>query len=301
MSKKRFVSFILVVMLVFNTGVLFSQSAGFTRAEDVIFGRKDGMALTMDVFSPEQPRGIGVILLISGGWVSSHGMIDAQWKANIETLVKRGITVFAVVHSSMPEYKIPDIQKDVARAVRYIRYNANQWNVDPTRLGITGQSSGGHLSLLHAEAAAPADTSSKDPVDQVSSAVGAVACFYPPTDFLFFGSNGINVLASPRFQKFLAAFVDDPSDSLKLAKAAEAVSPVKYISALMVPTLIIAGSADKLVPIEQSRIYIEKLKEFNIPCKLEIREGKDHGWPDIAQDYNVIADWFELYLPANHN
>jgi acetyl esterase/lipase len=298
MNKKRLMSFLLVLMLVFNSGILLSQTGSFTRTEDLIYGRKDGMALTMDVFSPEKPCGIGVVLLISGGWVSSHGMIDAQWIAIIETLLKHDITVFAVVHGSMPKYKIPDIQKDVARAVRYIRYNAKQWNVDPTRLGITGQSSGGHLSLLHAETAAAADTSSKDPVDQVSPAVGAVACFYPPTDFLSFGASGINVLASPRFQKFLPAFVDDPSDSLKLARAVEAASPVKYISALMVPTLIIAGSADKLVPVEQSKVFIEKLKNFNIPCMLEVREGKDHGWPDIANDYNKIAEWYEKYLPA---
>jgi acetyl esterase/lipase len=290
--------YLVLLLFVINAGCQYGQSINYEKKADVIYGRKDGMALTMDVFCPEKPDGIGVVLLISGGWFSSHNSIDEQWKANIETLVNRGITVFAVVHSSMPKYKISDIQSDVARAVRFIKYHSTEWKVDPSRLGITGQSSGGHLSLLHAVLAAQADTSSKDPVDQESSAVGAVACFYPPTDFLFFGANGVNVLENPRFQKFLPAFVNDPSDIKTLTKTAEEVSPVKYVTALMVPTLIIAGSADKLVPIQQSINFIEKLKSFNIPCELDIREGKDHGWPDIAIDYNKIADWYEKYLPV---
>jgi len=299
MKVKKNKIVLLLFVLFLNAVTLFPQNLNYERKQDVVYGRKDGMALTMDVFSPEKPNGIGVVLLISGGWFSSHNAIDVDWVPSIETLVKRGITVFAVVHSSMPEYKIPEIEQDIARAVRFIKYHAKDWNISPARIGITGQSSGGHLSLMHAVNAAKADTSSKDPVDRESSAVGAVACFYPPTDFLYFGPDGANVLSNPRFRKFLPAFVNDPNDIEALKKVAEEVSPVKYLTSSMVPVLIIAGSEDKLVPIQQSKNFIEKLKSLNVPCELDIREGKDHGWPGIANDYNKIADWYEKYLPAN--
>ncbi len=70
------------------------------------------------------------------------------------------------------------------RAVRFIRYNAKEYHIDPAHIGITGASSGGHLSLMTGLSDDKIDTASKDPVNLVSSRVQAVAVFYPPTDFL---------------------------------------------------------------------------------------------------------------------
>jgi len=91
--------------------VLFSLAApslrgvdepAFTRTEDVIYGRKFGTALTMDVFTPkEKPNGAAVILVVSGGWFSSHDGINMGF---IREFLGRGYTVFAVVHGSQPKY-----------------------------------------------------------------------------------------------------------------------------------------------------------------------------------------------------
>ena len=61
-------------------------------------------------------------------------------------------TVFAVVHGSQPEFTIPEILEDMHKAVRYIRSHAAEYGVDPNRLGITGMSAGGHLSLMQGTA-----------------------------------------------------------------------------------------------------------------------------------------------------
>src|SRR5947209_7833919 len=83
----------------------------FTRTQDVIYGRKDGMALTMDVFRPgKAPNGAGVIVVVSGGFLSSH---DAIIPALYLPLLDRGYTVFAVVHGSQPRYTIPEIILDM--------------------------------------------------------------------------------------------------------------------------------------------------------------------------------------------
>lgn len=296
---KRLQIFTVLFFILIITDSFWAQEIKFARTEDVIYGRKDGMALTMDVFQPEKPNGIGVILLISGGWNSNHDKIDSEWLERIKKLLSLNETVFAVVHSSMPKYKIPDIQKDIARAVRFVRYHSNIWDVDPLRIGIVGHSSGGHLSLLHASTASDGDANSNDYIENVSAKVQAVACFYPPTNFLAFGAQGINVLANPRFQKFLPAFISNINDTMGVTKIADEVSPIKYITNLTPPTLIISGNADQLVPLQQSQIFIEKLNEKNIQCLLEIREGKDHGWPEIAEDYKVVADWFEKYMQNN--
>lgn len=68
----------------------------YQRTEDVVYGRKWGMALTMDVFTPrEKANGAGVVFVVSGGWFSSHQAINPTY---LEELLRRGYTVFTVVH-----------------------------------------------------------------------------------------------------------------------------------------------------------------------------------------------------------
>jgi len=62
------------------------------------------------------------------------------------------------------------------------------------------------------------------------------------------------------------------------------------------PTLIIHGDADFLVPIQQSKLVIDKMKELKVPCELVVKKGAGHGWPDLLQDVNLLADWFDKYL-----
>ena len=100
----------------------------------------------MDIFTPKKDaKGVGVITVVSGGFVSSHESISPGF---VKPLTDRGYTVFAVVHGSQPRYTIPEIVKDMNRAVRFIRYHAQEYRIDPDRLGISGASAGGHLSLM---------------------------------------------------------------------------------------------------------------------------------------------------------
>src|SRR5262249_31985682 len=160
----------------------------FTRTEDVIYGRKWGTALTLDVFRPkENANGAAIVWVVSGGWFSDHGMVGSPF---IAEYLKRGYTVFAVVHGSQPKYSIPEVLEDMHRAVRFIRSRAGEYKIDPLRIGIRGGSAGGHLSLMQGTAGTAGNPDAKDPVDRQSSRVQAVACFFPPTDFLNYGEPG---------------------------------------------------------------------------------------------------------------
>src|ERR1043165_2503334 len=102
----------------------------FTRIEDVVYARKFGTALTLDVFQPEKQNGCGIIFMVSGGFFSSHEAINP---ALYQPFLERGYTVFAVVHGSQPRFIIPEIEEDIHRAIRFIRYNAKSWNGNPNR------------------------------------------------------------------------------------------------------------------------------------------------------------------------
>jgi hypothetical protein len=97
----------------------------FTRIEDVIYGRKFGTALTMDIFQPAKSNGIGILWMVSGGFFSAHENVNP---GAYQPLLERGYTVFAVVHGSQPKYTITEIERDIHRAVRFVRHNAAKYN-----------------------------------------------------------------------------------------------------------------------------------------------------------------------------
>ena len=93
------------------------------RTEDVIYGRKCGMALTMDVFQPATSNGCGLLFLVNGGWLSSKAtplMVTIR-PEDYRLYLSRGYTVFAVVTSSQPKFDISEQMRDVQRAVRFVR------------------------------------------------------------------------------------------------------------------------------------------------------------------------------------
>ena len=141
----------------------------YERVDGVVYGHRHGINLTMDVVRPAKTNGFAVILLVSGGWRSSTpGSFQPGMAA---PLLRRGYTVFAVYHISQPKATAMEIVEDVNRAVRYIRHHARDYGVDPQRLGVTGGSAGGHLSLMLATRGGPGAADATDPVDRESSAV----------------------------------------------------------------------------------------------------------------------------------
>lgn len=269
-----------------------AQESAPVRVEDVIYGRRPGVALTLDVFKPAKPSGIGVLWMVSGGWFSSHEGINP---AMLKGFLDRGQTVFAVVHGSQPKYTIPEIVQDVERATRYVRTHAREYAVDPNRLGISGGSAGGHLSLWQGARGKEGDPSAKDPVDRASSKVQAVACFFPPTDFLNYGESSKNGLTSV-LERFRPAFGLRSADPAELDRAAREASPLYHITKDMPPTLIIHGDKDLLVPIQQAELVMKRLEELGVPHRLVVREGKAHGWPNLAEDIPILAEWFDQHL-----
>jgi acetyl esterase/lipase len=265
-----------------------------TRIEDVIYGRLPGVALTMDVFKPEKPSGIGVLFMVSGGWFSSHEAVNVAFA---KPFTDRGHTVFEIVHGSQPKYTIQEIWPQIDRAVRFVRYHAAEYGVDPNRLGISGASAGGHLSLMQGARGHDGDPNAKDPVDRVSSKVQAVACFFPPTDFLNYGKSGQNALAYQELNRFHPAFGPKADDPAAIGDVARETSPITYLTKAMPPALIIHGDADTLVPIQQAQVFLAKMEELGIPNKLVTKKGAAHGWARLVEDdVPVLADWMEQHL-----
>ena len=278
------------IVLVLCLGGLLAN-AEVKRKRDVVYGHKSGMALTMDVFQPEKPNGCGVIWVVSGGWLSAQEMIPQNFPA----LMDRGYTVFAVCHGFQPKFQIPEAMSDMHRAVRFIRHNAAKWKVDANHLGVIGGSAGGHLSLVLATQGAKGDQNDKDEINRESSSVQAVACFFPPTDFLNYGNQGHVVLGDDVLAFIKPAFPKAETAPEK-EKLGHAISPYYFINSNQPPILILHGDADKLVPLQQAEIFVKRSKDVGATAKLVVKPGGGHGWPDWFADVKMFADWFDEHL-----
>ncbi len=239
---------------------------------NVVYGHKDGMALVMDVYQPAgNANGAGVAYMISGGWMSSLGMQQA-YESMFVPLVEAGYSVFAVRHGSSPRYFVPEAWSDVSQAFQFIGDHASEYGVDPERIGVSGISAGGHLSLmlgLYSD-------------EKTKHRPAAVVAYMPPVD--------IRGLAGPNDN--FPALNFDPA-------LAPAISPIDFVSADDPATLLVHGNADELVPIANSERMHSALKAAGIETEFVVIEGAPHGLftgegGDLAA--NSLIGWFNQYL-----
>jgi acetyl esterase/lipase len=143
---------------------------------------------------------------------------------------------------------------------------------------------------------AAGDPNAKDPVDRESCAVQAVACFFPPTDFLNYGQPGEDAVGVGVLKDYKAAFGSRADTAEGRQTLGKEISPIYFVSSNLPPTLIIHGNADKLVPIQQAETFVERARASGATAKLIVKEGKQHGWPGLEKDLAVCADWFDEHL-----
>jgi acetyl esterase/lipase len=246
---------------------------------DVVYGHKDGLALTFDVHRPANPNGAGVISIVSGGWQSSVELSRhiAQY---YPPLNETGFTVFAVRHGSSPRYAMSAIVADVRRAVRFIRQHASEYGVDPNRIGVWGGSSGGQLALLLGTTADSGDPSASDAVLTESSVVAAVVAYFPPTDLSRWANS----------RTF-------PATALEESEKAQ-YSPIRFVSPAAAPSLIVHGDADTVVPIVEGETMYAALAKAGVPASFVRIEGGEHAFSDadFARVSPDMVRWFEQHL-----
>jgi len=261
-----------------------------TITPDVVYGHKDGLALTMDLFAPSNSNGCGVLFMVSGGWYSRH-VEPQRAQTRFRPLLDAGFTVFAVRHGSSPRYVIPEIISDVRRAVRYVRYNARKLNVAPDRLGVYGGSAGGHLALMLGTAADKGNLASPDPILKTTDRVAAVVAYYPPTDL----RPWVTDINSPYYKNYPALRFD--------SNKASACSPLLQVTSDDAPTLLIHGDQDKLVPITHSQQIMDEFRTHKVPAKLVVIKDAAHGFrgDDAATADSATVKWFQDHLTPQNN
>lgn len=252
---------------------------------DVVYGHKDGMALTYDVFLPPEERrnGAGILFMASGGWVSfwmdPQEVIARENPMSIafRQLLARGYVIYIVRHGSAPRYKVPDAVKDVKRAVEHVRAEAPTYGVDPNRLGASGLSAGGHLSLVlgtMGQTDENGKTVKRPPVS-------AVVAWFPPTSLV-----EVMDLAQE-----VEALDFDPA-------LADGLSPRLHVDRADAPALLLHGDSDEIVPLEHSILMQEEMRSAGVEVQLEVFEGEGHTFTPVSalRSMNMMFEFFDNHL-----
>jgi len=247
---------------------------------DVVYGHKDGMALVYHVLTPENANGAVVVYMVSGGWVSRWAP-PSRTADRFTDLLEAGFTVIPVHHGSSPRYHVPDAYADVSRAIRHIRLHGEEYGIDTDRIGVTGGSAGGHLSLMLGLDSDAGDLNAEDEVMRTSNEVAAVVAYYPPVD--------LRRLTGP----------SDRFPALNFAnELAASISPILYADPQDPPTLLIHGDEDTLVNISNSVIMLEEFEKQGVISDFITIPGAGHGFrgDDAVKAAKDRLDWFNKHL-----
>lgn len=282
---------VLGILACFNTSSTLAQLAQKDSKQeisiqtDVVYGHKAGMALTYDILAPENANGATVVFIVSGGWRS--GWISPERILPMfQFLLDEGFTVMPVRHGSAPWFKVPEAIADVRRAMRHIRFNAKSYQLDPERIGVWGQSAGGHIGLMIGLGSDDGDENSGDPIERSSNRVAAVVAYYPLTDLR--GLSGPN--------ERIAAFDFNADEEPN-------VSPILFVSEDDPPVLLVHGDKDAIVPIEHSQNLELAMSNLSLSVDFVTIEGAGHSFDgeDYLKVQRLTKEFFVSQLVSGIN
>jgi acetyl esterase/lipase len=297
---KRF-AFTLAIVALFGLAAA-AQSQSYVQHENVVYRETDGIGLVMDVFTPKaEPNGLGIVDVISGAWHSDRGKIrDHERALTFEILCGKGYTVFAVRPGSITKFSVREMVANVKEGIRWVKAHAEEYKIDPDRLGLMGASAGGHLACLAAVTEESAAAESGSSGTNTDARVKAVAVFFPVTDLLDFGGKAADPRADDELSRLARrlAYPNGQGDATKeeVAQALTAMSPARLVTANAPPFLLIHGDADLVVPLQQSQLMVASLQKAGVSAELIVKKGGGHPWFTIYEEVKVLADWFDKQL-----
>jgi acetyl esterase/lipase len=255
---------------------------------DVTYATVGGEELKLDIASP---KGLdhpvpGIVVIHGGGWMAGN---RKDMAGIAKKLAEHGYVAATLSYRFAPKHRFPAQVEDVKAAVRYLRAHAKELNIDPQRIGATGGSAGGHLSLMLGSMDSGDGLEGEGGNADQSSKVQAVVNYVGPVNLIMDDYTEVQT-------GILTAFVGGPpktkTDDCRRA------SPLSYINKGDAPTLSFYGTDDPLIPNDQAVQLAKAMDDADIPGRVEIMVGASHGWagPEMDRTIEATIEFFDEHL-----
>jgi len=233
------------------------------------YANPDDQHLQLNLARPKMGDGpFPAIVCIHGGGFRAGKR--ESYDGLIVRLAEQGFVAITVTYRLAPKYQFPAAVHDTKAAVRWVRANAAKYKIDPSRIGTTGGSAGGHLAQFLGVTAGVKEFEGDGGNPGESSAVACVVNVYGPSDFT--KSYGKSVDAAEVLPLFLGGNLE------KARKLHLKASPLYWVTPVAAPTLCIHGTLDKYVAHEQAVWLVDKMNAAGAEAELVTLEGAGHGF-----------------------
>jgi acetyl esterase/lipase len=234
----------------------------------------DQPTLTLYPAESEINTGSAVVICPGGGYamvaMDHEGHQIARWFNSI------GVSAFVLRYRLGMRYHHPAPLQDVQQAIRYVRVSADDWGVDPDRIGVMGFSAGGHLASSAGTHFGDGDPAAPEPIARISCRPDFMILVYPVISF----TTSYTHQGSKRH-----LLGEDPDPAL-----VESLSNELQVTAATPPTFLIHADDDRGVPPENSILFYLALKKAGVPAELHVYRNGGHGFGLASQDA-MLNSW----------
>ena len=256
---------------------LMGHRKGVRVVKNIEFARASGKVLRLDVTVPSAPIPAGrakrpaLLQIHGGGWVI--GDKREQGIPLLTHMAAQGWVGFNANYRLSPAATFPDHLIDCKRALAWIREHADEYDIDPDFICVTGGSAGGHLTALMGTTVG--DPRFQPGFESADTSVAAAIPFYGIYDFTPHGAFGADPELFRRFLEpmVMKAFVADEPERF------EEASPLHHVHAGVPPFFVIHGDRDTLAPVEDARAFVERMREVSTqPVLYAEMHGAQHAF-----------------------
>ena len=280
-----------------GTDVLMAQDLAYATISD---------AQKLDLYLPQGSGPFPLIMYVHGGAFKFGDKRENEATSAFHSLLAAGYAIASINYRLSGEAKFPALIHDVKAAVRWLRANATKCRIAPQCIGAWGASAGGHLVCLLGTSNDVAKLEGAELGNsEQSSRVQAVVAWYPPTDFLQMDAQLVqNPLCGSKAATHNDA--DSPESELigapiqTVPESVQTANPVTYVNNLVPPFLLEHGTADCVVPAQQSQVLYDTLLPILGPKHVELvyLEGARHADRMFPQVENMqrVRQFFDEHI-----
>jgi len=274
-------------------------------SKDVEYGRAGDIPLLLDIYIPETPIAtpMPAVIWMHGGSFKYGNKTSDRMLRSIKALARHGFFAVSINYRLSGVAPFPAAVEDSKCAVRWLRANAEKYNVDPNRIGVLGSSSGGYLSMMVGCADETAGLEGNGGWAEFSSRVQAVCSYYGPTDlagtYRAIEAREGYVPDDFYYVEFLGCHLEEKPDMWKAA------GPINHVTADDPPLLLVHGELDSVVPIIVSGKMYRTYQQAGLEASLIRVSEADHVFqqatdrpisPSLEEIEQIVLDFFVKHL-----